>query len=339
MLRDMFDNEWLRGIQKQAELLQSFQRSVNMDVIRGIQQAGQRQRYELDQIERMVNAMRMPLAVSESYRAVASMRQSIEAVARMFDALPTGLFETLQKMQTTWLEIARVTEPFVYLQQQLGTNLTQLLQEQARVYQMMVGEERDRFTQVFVSCADYMLYAALRVLRNEEDAQDVVQESYMKAVSWLATHGLGNMRSEGLRKWLYTVARNTALDLLRKRQRLVSFEMSGIDVSLQCSFEQPEANLLCQELYQAVRDGFRALSEIQHKVIFMRYFGKEDGWEAIAAFLKCPVSTVRVHHTRGVRVLRKHLNRYAGSIADLAEIMDAFAQEPQCIEHCGLQDE
>ena len=71
----------------------------------------------------------------------------------------------------------------------------------------------------------------------------------------------------------------------------------------------------------------------------MRYFGKEDGWDAIAAFLKCPSSSARTHHTRGIRVLRKHLEKYTASTIDLAIVMDAFAQKHLYMENHDSQDE
>jgi RNA polymerase sigma factor (sigma-70 family) len=58
----------------------------------------------------------------------------------------------------------------------------------------------------------------LRMLRDREAASDVVQGTFVKA--WAALHGQKGV--ENIKAWLYAVARNLAIDELRRRQRLAS---------------------------------------------------------------------------------------------------------------------
>ena len=53
------------------------------------------------------------------------------------------------------------------------------------------------------------------MLRNREDAEDVVQESFLRAYRGLASFD----QPRPFRKWLYTIASNLALNTLRARQR------------------------------------------------------------------------------------------------------------------------
>ncbi len=56
-----------------------------------------------------------------------------------------------------------------------------------------------------------------RILLNDEDAQDVVQETFLRYVRCLKLHGQESVRS--LSSWLYRVAHNLAQDQLRQRKR------------------------------------------------------------------------------------------------------------------------
>jgi len=71
-----------------------------------------------------------------------------------------------------------------------------------------------------------------------------------------------------------------------------------------------------QELISALGKACWALPAIQRKIISMRYSGEGLSWEAIADLLDCPVTTVRIYHSRGIKKLRQLLADQEFSSAD-----------------------
>jgi DNA-directed RNA polymerase specialized sigma24 family protein len=104
-------------------------------------------------------------------------------------------------------------------------------------------------------------------------------------------------------------------------------------------FDQPEANLVRRELLQAVYETFQLLPAIQHKIIFMRYFGAELSLEEIADYLGCPATTVRVYHSRGIKALRRRLSGQKLSASDLEGLIETLSPWPYRVDRSERRDE
>ncbi len=76
-------------------------------------------------------------------------------------------------------------------------------------------ELRERFTADAMQYVDQLYAAALRMSRNSADAEDLVQETYMKAFASYHQFTEGT----NLKAWLYRILTNTYINLYRKRQR------------------------------------------------------------------------------------------------------------------------
>ena len=76
-------------------------------------------------------------------------------------------------------------------------------------------ELRERFTAQAMQYVDQLYSAALRMSRNPADAEDLVQETYMKAFASYHQFTEGT----NLKAWLYRILTNTYINLYRKRQR------------------------------------------------------------------------------------------------------------------------
>jgi len=338
MFNGMPDDRLMRWFTQQVRLV----KSVNMGVVELAQQAFEGQRQHLAQIDALFDSMRMTPSIVSELQTIALFRNEIQTMTAMtptiavveqnlrtamqlFASLPTQVFEDLRRVQETWLQMARYSDEFARLQRMLGTNLSHLLCEQAAYYQTWLDEEHDKFTEAFVLCADYMLYGALGVLHNIDDAHDVVQDAYEKALRKLQTYSLEQMSSLNVRSWLYAIAKNTAKNFLRDRHSCAPYETSWMAQRPGSRFDQPEANLIRQELLQVVYETFQALPAVQQKIIFMRYFGAESSLEEIADYLGCPATTVRVYYSRGIQALRRRLSSQKLSASDLEGFMETLS--------------
>ena len=76
-------------------------------------------------------------------------------------------------------------------------------------------QRRDRFERDAMQYVDQLYSGALRMTRNPEDAEDLVQEAYARAYSSFHQYRPGT----NLRAWLFRILTNTYINIYRKRQR------------------------------------------------------------------------------------------------------------------------
>jgi RNA polymerase sigma-70 factor, ECF subfamily len=157
---------------------------------------------------------------------------------------------------------------------------------------------------------------ARRMMRNTEDAEDVVQESFQQAFIHLKSFN-GDSRFS---TWLSRIAINAALMKLRKKHRL-------LDVSLDESAEteEPSARIEVEdqgpspEQFYAQQEQQRILSEAMNqltpgmrKAIELREL-EERSTEETARIMGISVSAVKARVFHGRRKLRERLNHFVGS--------------------------
>lgn len=134
-----------------------------------------------------------------------------------------------------------------------------------------------------------------RMMQNEQDAEDCLQEAFLKA--YLAYDRLEG--SANYRAWLYRIAGNTARTRLRGRLRtgiLISEDLA--DTSL--PIEQQAQN---QQQLEAVKDAIQALPHKQRESLILRKY-QELSYEEIGTILDISVEGARANVYQGLRKLR-----------------------------------
>lgn len=140
-------------------------------------------------------------------------------------------------------------------------------------------------------------YVALKYLKNKEDAQDILQDAYVSALSKLDS--LKN--PEKFDKWLYQIIANKAKNYLVKNKPLL-FEQLEKDEEDAISFEetiqddtlefQPKENCDYQELKQALKVLIDELPDDQRMCLLMYYF-EELSINEIAESLELNTNTIK----------------------------------------------
>jgi len=138
---------------------------------------------------------------------------------------------------------------------------------------------------------------AFRYLGDAEEAHDVAQEALLRAYQHLASHD----RERPFRSWLFTIARNLALNARRSRKRARSFV--SFDDSLASRDEGPEQCAVREEAARAMRDALAALPALYRTPLELRYFSGLSYTE-IALTLGVPLGTLKARLNRGKRFLR-----------------------------------
>lgn len=180
--------------------------------------------------------------------------------------------------------------------------LAALLLRMRRGDQQALGELYDRtLSRVFA--------LAVRIVRNEADAEEVVCDVYRQA--WENSVDYSSDRG-AVMAWLLTIARSRALDHLRRRRSRGIEEPLHPDDELDAYMlrEGPQQESLLDVLASgsAVQRALAALSAAQRRVVELAFF-EDLTHQEIAQRTGWPLGTVKSHLRRGLAVLKPVLTR------------------------------
>jgi RNA polymerase sigma-70 factor (ECF subfamily) len=155
------------------------------------------------------------------------------------------------------------------------------------------------------------LYALLlRILGNAEDAQEVLQETMVKA--WTNAKMFDAMRGSEV-AWLISIARSRGIDRLRARRiRLDREDEAGREISTVSGFvdrTNGADKAIQSEQTFAVRGALAELPEAQRRALELAYFEGLSQSE-IAARLSEPLGTVKTRMQLGMKKLRDRLQDF-----------------------------
>lgn len=140
-----------------------------------------------------------------------------------------------------------------------------------------------------------------RIVDNVADAQDLTQETFIKALQ----HQEQLKDDQKAAHWLSRIATNTAIDFLRKSSRATFCEL---DEAPQSHNESPEQEVLRGEHREYLEDGLRLLSPRERQALLLRDVEGLPA-EEVASILDCSKATVRSHIANARTKLRRYMER------------------------------
>ncbi|MDO4916641.1 MAG: sigma-70 family RNA polymerase sigma factor [Rothia sp. (in: high G+C Gram-positive bacteria)] len=199
-------------------------------------------------------------------------------------------------------------------------NLTQLRENPHVDAELDIQSESDadrkiRFEQEAMQYVDQLYGAALRMARNPADAEDLVQEAYMKAFSSFHQYRPGT----NLKAWLYRILTNTYINLYRKRQRepYQAHTDTVEDWQLAQASSHDSVGLVSAEAEALTHlpddDVKKALQSIPEDFRMAVYYSDVEGfsYKEISDIMNTPLGTVMSRLHRGRKMLRDLLADYA----------------------------
>jgi len=151
---------------------------------------------------------------------------------------------------------------------------------------------------------------AFRMTGNEQDAEDVVQESFLRAYRRLSQ--FDDRASFGT--WLYRIAANCSIDLMRtkgqKAQQMVETDVEDPVLALRSSDPSPERAALSAEVRDRVAEAMNELSPVERSAFVLRHF---EGMrlEEVGRALGCQTNAAKHSVFRAVQKLRRALEPLA----------------------------
>jgi RNA polymerase sigma-70 factor, ECF subfamily len=141
--------------------------------------------------------------------------------------------------------------------------------------------------------------------RNEHDAEDVVQEAFLRAYKYLA-----GFRGENFRAWLLSIVRRTAYDWLQRNRPAELVPDSEIDgeTIVDTETDSPETALLRKADQAMVNEMVAALPPAFREVIVLREL-QELSYKEIADIASVPVGTVMSRLARARALLAADARR------------------------------
>lgn len=153
---------------------------------------------------------------------------------------------------------------------------------------------------------DGLFSYALVLTRNRSDAEDLVQEAYVRAIG-----AMGRLRSNSnVKSWLFTILRNVWLNQLRQRRNapsIVDSPVEDIATSVTGAGADPYSLFVSEMERQQVRNAIEQLPVDFREIILLREF-EELSYQEIATVLDCPAGTVMSRLARARSKLRTLLS-------------------------------
>lgn len=168
----------------------------------------------------------------------------------------------------------------------------------------------EAFEKLISPYTNQLLNHAFRILKNREDAEDALQEAYLKIYNSLS-------KFEGhssFKTWAYKVLTNVCLDMLRKQKKFSETSLNSStndseqEIIISDDTYSPEIAAQKKAAFEALRDAIETLGEEQKIVITLRDI---DGlsYDEIAEITSTGIGTVKSRINRARVQLKKLLQK------------------------------
>lgn len=158
------------------------------------------------------------------------------------------------------------------------------------------------FERLYAATRSKLFGVALRILRRQDLAEEVIQETYVKI--WTSA-GQYNPSAASPITWMVAIARNRSIDLLRKRTE-VSMEEEPEAMNVASDSEDPLAKRQMTEELKRLLGCVGTLEPDRQRLVLLAYY---NGWsrEQLAAQLDKPVNTIKTWLRRSLLEIRECL--------------------------------
>ena len=181
----------------------------------------------------------------------------------------------------------------------------------------MTEQDREAFQREAVPHLDALYGTALRMTKSESDAEDLIQETMLKAYRYFDKYEQGT----NCKAWLFKIMTNTFINRYRKKQKRKEFLVDDGHRPLQERVEAPEHSAF-HDHYESEEQIYfrmfgdevrRALEEmpVDFRMVVILADLQDFAYKEIAEIMDCPIGTVMSRLYRGRRMLQAHLGEYA----------------------------
>lgn len=180
--------------------------------------------------------------------------------------------------------------------------------EDDQYVQRAIGGDQDAFKMLMNKYQKPLYYHIVKMVKNHEQIEDIIQESFVKAFSNLGSYNTNYAFST----WLYRITTNHTIDYLRKKKlqtTSINEPVRAKDGEMQFQIvgsAETDRKIIRKERKKIVSEAIENLPEKYREVIQMRHL-EEMSYQEISEELDLPLGTVKAHIFRAREMLYKAL--------------------------------
>ncbi len=169
--------------------------------------------------------------------------------------------------------------------------------------------EKEEFTEIVNRYLKMVYNFVYRLVSSEKEAEDITQEVFLKV--WKNVKNFDVEKS--LKTWIFTIAKNTAFDYLRKRKDIPMSVFDNdegenvIEDNLEDIERRPDEVFALAQNKKQINKVIKELSIIQKEVIILKYVN-EMSLSEVSEIMDMSKDTVKSHHRRAILKMRKLLS-------------------------------
>ena len=200
---------------------------------------------------------------------------------------------------------------FLAFRTSVKMNQSSANQDDLRLIQLTLDGQQEAFGQLICKYQDRLYNGMVHILRDPMEAEDVVQDAFILAMTRLSSFK-GNSQ---FFTWLYRIAYNSAVTRLRRRRPTVSLQGNEncLQLSLPDDGPSPDERLNREEAGNQLMVALGRLSEEHRSILVLREIDELD-YDAISEILDLPIGTVRSRLHRARSQLKQLLEAITGEV-------------------------
>ncbi len=193
--------------------------------------------------------------------------------------------------------------------------------EEAKLIKRAQRRDADALRRLIDLHKDRLAAFVWRMIRNQHDAEEICQETFLKAFTALDTFD----PSYRFSTWLFTIAYRLTLNSLRKKKPvLADIDFAVFAGESEGAEERCAATEEAENLKRTVWETVEQLSPPQRAAVLL-FYRQQQGCNEIAEILEIPVATVKSHLHRARAKLKKLLTARLSEESDSDRILGELA--------------
>jgi RNA polymerase sigma factor (sigma-70 family) len=157
------------------------------------------------------------------------------------------------------------------------------------------------FNEIVLKYQERLYWHVRRMVVDHDDANDVLQNSFLKAF-----RALDNFRAEAnLYTWLYRIATNESISFINKKKRMVAVPMEDVEHTLSQNLES-DVYYSGEDIQRKLQEAIATLPDKQRQVFVLKYFD-ELKYKEMSDTLQTSVGALKASYHHAVKKIEKFL--------------------------------
>ncbi|MFA9452348.1 MAG: RNA polymerase sigma factor [Candidatus Aminicenantaceae bacterium] len=178
--------------------------------------------------------------------------------------------------------------------------------EELELVQSAQQGDMEAFRQLFEVNKRKVFAIAFRYAKNKEDAEDILQDTFIKAYQGLDKFHTNEGTS--FTSWLYRISINSSIDLLRKKNKMEDkfFDPDNLDnLSSDNQGHNPENSMSIQDTRNKISAVLTQLTARQRMIFILRHY-QQLSTQEISEYMGCSQGSVKKQLFRAVTAIKNH---------------------------------